>query len=140
MALHESRPVGVVIEAPAEEVYAFVSDPANLPKWAAGLASSAVEEIDGHWFADSPMGRVEVRFAPRNPFGVADHQVTLPGGTVVDNPLRVLVNGDGAEVALTVRRRPGMTLEEWDDDCARVADDLETLRLLFETGGGPGAL
>ncbi|KQQ05062.1 MULTISPECIES: polyketide cyclase [unclassified Rathayibacter] len=132
MTLFESRPVGVVIDAPADEVYSFVVDPGNLPLWAAGLASASVEEVDGHWFADSPMGRVEVRFAPRNPFGVADHVVTLPDGTSVDNPLRILVNGDGAEVAFTVRRQPGMSLEQWDDDCARVAEDLETLRGLLE--------
>lgn len=135
MTLLESRPVGVVIEASAARVYDFVVDPANLPLWAAGLAGSSVEEEDGRWFTDSAMGRVEVRFAPRNPFGVADHVVTLPDGTSVDNPLRVLVNGDGAEVAFTVRRRPGMSLEEWDDDCERVATDLETLRLLMEGEG-----
>ncbi|MCJ1695174.1 SRPBCC family protein [Rathayibacter caricis] len=133
--IHESRPVGIVIDAPADEVYSFIVDPSNLPLWAAGLAESDVEEVDGHWFADSPMGRVEVVFAPRNPFGVADHRVITAEGRVFDNPLRVLPNGDGAEVAFTVRRYEGMTLEQWDEDCGRVAADLETLRGLLERTG-----
>jgi hypothetical protein len=133
--IHESRPVGIVIDAPADEVYSFLVDPSNLPLWAAGLAESDVEEVDGHWFADSPMGRVEVVFAPRNPFGVADHRVITAEGRVFDNPLRVLANGDGAEVAFTVRRYEGMTLEQWDEDCGRVAADLETLRGLLERTG-----
>jgi len=133
--IHESRPVGIVIDAPADEVYSFIIDPSNLPLWAAGLAESDVEEVDGHWFADSPMGRVEVVFAPRNPFGVADHRVITAEGRVFDNPLRVLANGDGAEVAFTVRRYEGMTLEQWDEDCGRVAADLETLRGLLERTG-----
>lgn len=133
--IHESRPVGIVIDAPADEVYSFIVDPSNLPLWAAGLAESDVEEVDGHWFADSPMGRVEVVFAPRNPFGVADHRVITTEGRVFDNPLRVLANGDGAEVAFTVRRHEGMTLEQWDEDCGRVAADLETLRGLLERTG-----
>jgi uncharacterized protein YndB with AHSA1/START domain len=133
--IHESRPVGIVIDAPADEVYSFIVDPSNLPLWAAGLAESDVEEVDGRWFADSPMGRVEVVFAPRNPFGVADHRVITAEGRVFDNPLRVLANGDGAEVAFTVRRHEGMTLEQWDEDCGRVAADLETLRGLLERTG-----
>ncbi|OOB92029.1 SRPBCC family protein [Rathayibacter sp. VKM Ac-2630] len=133
--IHESRPVGIVIDAPADEVYSFIVDPSNLPLWAAGLAESDVEEVDGHWFADSPMGRVEVVFAPRNPFGVADHRVITAEGRVFENPLRVLANGDGAEVAFTVRRHEGMTLEQWDEDCGRVAADLETLRGLLERTG-----
>ncbi|WP_230671637.1 SRPBCC family protein [Rathayibacter sp. Leaf248] len=133
--IHESRPVGIVIDAPADEVYSFIVDPSNLPLWAAGLAESDVEEVDGRWFADSPMGRVEVVFAPRNPFGVADHRVINAEGRVFDNPLRVLANGDGAEVAFTVRRYEGMTLEQWDEDCGRVAADLETLRGLLERTG-----
>ncbi|KQQ10431.1 polyketide cyclase [Rathayibacter sp. Leaf296] len=133
--IHESRPVGIVIDAPADEVYSFIVDPSNLPLWAAGLAESDVEEVDGHWFADSPMGRVEVVFAPRNPFGVADHRVITAEGRVFDNPLRVLANGDGAEVAFTVRRYEGMTLDQWDEDCGRVAADLETLRGLLERTG-----
>ena len=132
MVLYESRPVGVVIDAPADEVYSFVVDPSNLSLWAAGLAQASVEEVDGRWYADSPMGRVEIVFAPRNPYGVADHRVITEGGRVFDNPLRIIANGDGAEVAFTVRRHDGMTLEQWDEDCDRVAADLETLRGLLE--------
>ncbi len=58
------------------------------------------------------------------------------GGRVFDNPLRILANGDGAEVAFTVRRHDGMTLEQWDEDCDRVAADLETLRGLMERAEG----
>ena len=64
------------------------------------------------------MGEVEVRFAPENPFGVADHDVTLPDGTTFTNPLRVLPDGDGCEVVFTLRRRPGVTDEAFDADAA----------------------
>lgn len=130
--LYESRPVGVVIEADAQAVYDYASNPAMLPQWARGLAESSLEEIDGRWFADSPLGRIEIAFAPRNDFGVLDHAVTLPDGSVTLNPMRVVPNGDGAEVMFIVRRRPGMSYDDWDRDCGAVADDLEALRILFE--------
>ena len=65
------------VDRPADEVYAYVVDPSHLPEWAAGLTPE-----------------VEVRFAPANPYGVADHDVTLPDGTVLTVPLRVLADGD----------------------------------------------
>jgi hypothetical protein len=43
-------------------------------------------------------GDVHVRFSPENPYGVLDHWVTLPDGTELYMPLRVVANGDGAEV------------------------------------------
>lgn len=71
------------------EVYDFAADPLNLPKWAAGLAGSEVERDGDQWFTESPMGRVTFTFAPQNDFGVLDHDVTLPSGEIVYNPLRV---------------------------------------------------
>ncbi|MGV7904417.1 SRPBCC family protein, partial [Mycobacterium kansasii] len=53
--------------------------------------------------------------------------VTLPDGTVVNNPLRVLVHPDGAEVLFTVRRL-GASDADFDRDCATVLADLERLR------------
>lgn len=79
------------------------------------------------------MGEVTVRFAPPNEFGIVDHVVTLPTGESVDNPLRVIPAGDRCEVVFTVRRRTGMTEEEFESDVAAVERDLHTLKELLET-------
>lgn len=122
----ESRHISVVIPRPAAEVYAFARDPENLVRWAAGLATGV--RFDGDdLLTDSPMGEVRVRFAPDNPFGVLDHDVTLPDGTVVNNPLRVLAHPDGAEALFTVRQL-GASDADFDRDCATVLADLERLR------------
>ena len=129
--MSESRHLSTHIARPAAEVYAFVTDPARLPEWAAGLGGR-VEERDGRWFADSPMGEVEVRFAPENPFGVADHDVTLPDGQVFSNPMRVLPDGDGCEVVFTLRRQPEMTDDAFEADTTAIRTDLATLQRLLE--------
>jgi hypothetical protein len=127
----ESRHIAVVIARPAAEVYSYARDPQNLVRWAAGLATGV--RVDGDdLITDSPMGEVRVRFAPDNPFGVLDHDVTLPDGTVVTNPLRVLAHPDGAEVLFTVRRL-GASEADFDRDCATVRADLERLRSLLTT-------
>ena len=126
----ESQHVSVHIALPAAEVYAYAADPAHLPEWAAGLASGVHHE-DGRWFADSPMGRIELRFAPPNAFGVLDHDVVEPDGTTTTNPLRVVPAPGGSEVIFTVRRR-GMTDDELRRDVAAVRADLETLARVVE--------
>ena len=68
-------------------------------------AHGNVELVDGVGAVESPMGRVTLEFAPSNPFGVLDHQVTLPSGEKVNNPMRVTPNADGCDVVFTVRRR-----------------------------------
>jgi hypothetical protein len=131
----ESRHVAVWVAANAPQVYAFAVDPHNLPAWAAGLASGEVRPVDEAWAVSSPMGDVTVEFAPRNAFGVLDHVVALPDGQEVYNPMRVIPAGGGqagCEVVFTVRRRDGMTDEEFDADIAAVAADLQTLKALLE--------
>jgi hypothetical protein len=130
----EVRHVSVAIARPAAEVVRFAGDPRRLPEWAAGLAAGVRPGEDGaSWIADSPMGEVVVRFVPPNDFGVLDHDVTLPDGTVVHNPLRVLPNGEGSEVVFTLYRRDGMDEAAFEADGAAVAADLERLRDLLES-------
>ena len=61
--MSESQHISTYIERPAAEVYAYASNPANLPDWATGLGG-AIEERDGRWFADSPMGEIELLIVP----------------------------------------------------------------------------
>ena len=91
--LAESRHLSVYIDRPMPEVYAFASDPANLPRWAAGLGSSVVREQQD-WFVETPQGRVRVTFAPQNEYGVLDHEVVTPSGDTVYVPLRAIPDGD----------------------------------------------
>jgi hypothetical protein len=78
------------------------------------------------------MGRVVVAFAPSNPFGVLDHDVTLPSGETVRNPVRVIPNGDGCDVVFTLHRRAGVSATAFDADAEAVAADLAALRDLME--------
>ncbi len=128
-----SQHISTGIDRSVREVYDFAADPLNLPKWAAGLAGSTVEHDGEQWFTESPMGRVTIRFAPPNDFGVLDHDVTLPSGETVYNPLRVISDGEGCEVVFTVRQRPDMTDEDFKRDAEAVARDLDTLKSLTET-------
>jgi uncharacterized membrane protein len=134
--LHPSTHVGVAIARPVDAVYAFAADGANLPRWAAGLASGAVRRDGEDWLADSPMGPIRIRFADPNPYGVLDHRVTLPNGETQLNPMRVVPNGDGAELTFTLFRLPGVTDAAFAADAAQVEADLRRLKELLETDGG----
>ena len=127
----ESRHLSVHIDRPVADVYAFASDPANLPLWAPGLGSSVVRE-NGIWFVETPAGRVQVTFAPDNEFGVLDHEVVTPSGGTVYVPLRAVADGDGCEVIFTLRRSPGMTDSEFERDAGLVAGDLARLKTVME--------
>ena len=126
-----SRHVSRVVSAPPAAVYAFAANPDNLPRWAAGLAGSEVVRQGDDLLVDSPMGRVTVRFAPPNEYGVVDHDVVLPSGATVTNPLRVLAHPAGSEIVFTLRQLD-MTDEEFARDAAAVEADLDRLRQLVE--------
>jgi hypothetical protein len=121
-----SRHVSRVIRASPAAVYEYAADVGNLPQWAAGLAQAEVVRDGDRLLVESPMGRVEVRFVERNDFGVLDHDVRLPSGTVVTNPVRVLAHPDGAEVIFTIRQI-GLDDDEFARDADVVAADLERL-------------
>lgn len=127
----ESRHISARVDRPVDEVYDYASDPANVPAWAPGLATS-VQEVDGRWVAESGMGRIIIDFTGRNDYGVLDHQVTLPSGETVYNPMRVIADGAGSEVVFTLRRPPGVSDEEFERDTGLVQADLNTLKKVLE--------
>jgi len=132
-SLRRSRTLSVAIDRRPAEVYAFVRQPENLPRWASGLGS-AVRRSGDDWVLETPHGPLGFRFVPDNDFGVLDHIVTLAPGVDVLNPMRVVANGEGSEVSFTLFELPGMTAEKFAEDAAMVARDLRALKRVLEAG------
>ncbi len=130
--MNEVQHISIYIDRLPSEVYEFASNPENLPRWAAGLASSEVKRDRDAWVAEAPFGKVKIRFSERNTFGIMDHDVELDSGVVVHNPMRVVPNGDGSEFIFSLLRQPGMSDERFAEDKKAVEKDLETLKEFLE--------
>jgi hypothetical protein len=125
-----AKHITITINRPAQQVYAFASNPENMPKWAAGLGGS-IQKMGDDWI----IGEVKVKFVDQNSFGVLDHEVTLPSGVTVYNPMRVVPNGDGCEFVFTLYRMPDVSDEDFARDAAAVESDLRTLKAMLEADG-----
>ena len=110
-----ARTLSIAIKRPAAQVYAFVSKRENLASWAVGLDPS-----------------LQVRVAPKNDLGVADHYVTVASGSEIHVPIRVLPNGSGSLVLFTLFRQPEMSDDKFAEDERMVTADLERLKRLLE--------
>ena len=133
----ETRHLTVRIERSAAEVYEYASEPANIPTWAPGLGTS-VERVGDEWFVGAGGDRVRVEFAERNAYGVLDHRVTLPSGTVVTIPMRVIADEAACcEVVFSLRRQPEMSDADFERDTGLVQADLARLKRVLEDVQGP---
>ena len=129
--LFEVRHVSVSMQRAPQAVYEFVCNGEHLPRWASGLGAS-VQASGSDWLADGPLGTIRIRFAARNEFGILDHDVQLPSGEIVHNPMRVVPNGAGSELTFTLFRLPGINETAFASDAATVECDLKRLKALLE--------
>ncbi|MEJ6848371.1 SRPBCC family protein [Sinorhizobium fredii] len=133
MTTMAARIIHISIERDWRDVYAFMADHAMMPLWASGLSSGLTRDGD-EWIAPGELGNASVRFAPDNALGVVDHLVTLEDGAKVHNALRVVPNGDGAEVMFTLLRQTSMSDAQFAADAAWVEKDLAALKTILEAG------
>lgn len=126
-----SQTLSVEIPCDWQQLYDRIWRPEYFPQWASGLSSADLRQDDGCWIANGPSGTIRIRFTEYNRFGIMDHSVELGDGTVVYVPMRVLADGKGALVQLTLFRQPGMTEARFEQDAEWVRRDLEQLKALF---------
>lgn len=126
-----STTLHVTINRPPDQVYAFVSNPANLPQWATAFCQS-IRHTGKGWIIDTPDGEVGLRFEEPNAFGVLDHYVALAPDVEIHVPMRVLKNGSDSEVIFTLFRLPGMSADAYERDRAMVEKDLGMLKTVME--------
>jgi Polyketide cyclase / dehydrase and lipid transport len=132
MSTMRVRHIGVTIDRPFDEVFAFLAEPANFERWASGLGRGLTHIEERSWRVDSPEGPVIVRFSAPNSHGVVDHEVATPAGERILNPMRVIPNGSGCEVVFTLFQRPGVSDETFKTDAQWVTRDLQSLKRLLE--------
>ena len=127
----KSSTLSVTIDRAWTDVYDYASDPANMSHWAAGLGSG-FERSGDDWMLFDPVGNpIRMRFTERNGFGVLDHDVFVDG-QMVHIAMRVVPNGDGAEVTFLLLQGPGQSDAAFLRDAGAVMKDLETLKTLME--------
>lgn len=130
-SIFRSGHISVSINCPVNDVYEFASNAQNLPKWATGLSNS-IKKAGNEWIAESSMGIIKIKFAEKNKLGILDHDVTLPSGEKIYNPMRVFPNNNGSEIIFTLYQRPGMSDKMFTEDAEIVKRDLEKLKKLLE--------
>lgn len=127
-----AQQLSITIDRSAAEAYEFLSLPENFARWASGLGSS-LRKAGGEWIAETPEGPAKVQFSEPNSFGVLDHSVTLPRGTSVYVPLRVIPAKQGCELVLTLFRRTDVSDEKFAADVEWVMRDLRTAKKILES-------
>ncbi|MGF7161404.1 hypothetical protein FHS85_003039 [Rhodoligotrophos appendicifer] len=126
----ELRILSITIARDWQQLYEQFWAPEAFPLWASGLTGSELRRDGDAWIATGPNGPVRLRFTAHNAFGIMDHYVELGDGGEIYVPLRIIPNGDGAEVIFVLYRQPGMSAEQFAADAEWVARDLEALRRL----------
>jgi hypothetical protein len=132
----EARAISIAIRCGWREVYDRFWRPETFPQWASGLSDAGFQPDGEVWRARGPAGPITIRFTPQNGFGVMDHWVDLGEGRIVYVPLRVIENGAGCLVTLTLFRQPDMDDAKFAADAAWVERDLQGLKRLAEGEAG----
>ncbi|MBP0592516.1 SRPBCC family protein [Paraburkholderia sp. LEh10] len=131
--LAESKTISVSIAREWREVYAFMEHPLSFAQWASGLGKP-LRGSGSQWIFESADGReVAVRFTPRNPYGVLDHYVSGARGDELVVPMRVVPNGGGSEVLVTLFRAADASDAQFAADAQWVERDLAELKRFLET-------
>jgi hypothetical protein len=125
-----ARTYSVSINRDWRALYEQIWRPEFFTRWASGLTQSDLVPDGDAWLADGPEGPIRVHFTPHNPYGVMDHSVASGEGRVIHIPLRVIQNGDGSEVMLTLFRQPGTSDEQFSADAKWIVRDLRALKEL----------
>jgi len=128
---YQAKTLTISINRPVAEVYAFAANVENLPRWATSFVRSVRKTREG-WIADTTEGAMGFEFAAKNALGVLDQIVRPAPGIEVHVPIRVVPNGDGAEVLFTLIQFPGMPDEKFSRDMGMIERDLKTLKTVLE--------
>jgi hypothetical protein len=130
--MYMSKTISLPIERPPAEVYEFLLEPRNYPRWAAAVGGR-FEHVEGRdWRAETPHGSVIIRFSELNSFGILDHAVFREGEEPMMRRMRVVPNGDGAELLYTLFKPEDVSTAAFESEVEWTATELAVLKTYLE--------
>jgi DNA-binding MarR family transcriptional regulator len=125
----------VTINRNARDVFAFLSQPENLPQWALPFCKR-IEPVEGEWWiVTSPTEGVpdrRLRFVTDASAGVIDMYISPREGVEVLVPTRVVANGDSAEYIFTQFQLPNQPDETFQAQVAGMAIEFAAIKRVLE--------
>lgn len=121
----------VSIDAPVEQVVAFLGDPRNLPRWAVGFAKAVHETADG-WVVETGAGVMGIRIDSDVRRGIVDFRMAPAPGVEVLAASRVVPRGTRSEFVFTQFQAPGMPDDVFAMNIQALTHELAVLKALLE--------
>jgi hypothetical protein len=120
----------ITVPVSAEEAFAFLAEPENLPRWAVGFARGIRREGE-EWIVQTAQGEMRVRVLADAAHGTIDVHMSVAPGLETVAYSRVVPNDAGAEYVFTQFQLPGMADEVFAAQRAALAEELAILPILF---------
>lgn len=127
----KSVTLSVAIAAAPKEVFGFVANPENMPRWAVNFCRGVRRKGD-RWLVTTPNGDVEMVIESSAEHGVVDFHWQPAPDVKVLAPTRVVPNEAGAEYIFTLIQAPDMTDEAFQAGKSGLHEELKVLKRLLE--------
>lgn len=110
------------------DIFAFLANPENLPRWAVGFCHAIRRDGETRWIVETGACEIPVRYVTNAECGTIDfHMEPTPGAEFVAYS-RLLSNGEGAEYVFTQFQGPGVSDEVFDHQVMALKEELRVLQ------------
>lgn len=127
-----NRTVTAVLDAPAEDVFSFLSDVDNLPLWATDFARE-LRYVDGRAKVVNGLGEFWFRIEADPATGVIDMYAGPSEGEMAMFPTRVVrLTPETSAYSFTMFKAPGMSDELFESQHRSLQREFDNIRARFE--------
>lgn len=124
---HRSKTLTAALPEDSQAIFAWIADPENLPQWHSAFCRSVRRE-NGRWMVESPRGLLGIRFIRDDRALVLDWIVRFDDGQELTTAIRVLPNGDGSEIVVTLLKPAGFSEAAFQEQFRWIESALRELR------------
>jgi hypothetical protein len=125
----------VAIDCSVKDVFRFLADVGNWPRYAVHNVKSARQTAENIWSIETPRGPGRVVLHPDAGYGILDHEFIDAGEGRWEVPHRVVAAGGGSVVIFTFAKPSGMELLAFEQGMNLVDEELAELKRVLESSG-----